>query len=168
MIRAMDAMLAAADICRQRAAGITAAECQLQRDLRWHQAARTKNRPAKIWHSHRSPPPSWVQVWVGFVRIPANVLPFFLLDCWSGRAGAVTALFVVITNVHIMWAATGMSRAMSMPHLLAWIPLEIALVLRAFGATGSLPPSSTEMALAIVWLIDSGISLVFDAIDSGR
>lgn len=126
-----------------------------------------KTRPALIWHSYRNLP-AWVQVWVGFVLIPANVLPFFLLDSWSGRAAAVAALFVVITNVPIMWAAAGMSRAMSMPHLLAWIPLEIALVLRIFGAAGSLPPSTTEMTLAIVLLIVNGISLLFDTIDSWR
>ena len=124
-------------------------------------------RSAKIWHSYRSLP-GWVQVWVGFVLIPVNVLPFFLLDTWSGRAGAMAALFVVVTNVPIMWAAAGMSRAMSLPHLLAWIPLEIALVLRIAGAAGSLPPSAVELALAIVLLLVNGISLVFDALDSWR
>lgn len=124
-------------------------------------------RSAEIWHSYRSLP-GWVQVWVGFVLIPANVLPFFLLDSWSGRAGAVAALFVVATNVPIMWTACGMSRAMSLPHLLAWIPLEIALALRVFGLAGNQPPSTTELALAIVLLLINGISLVFDVIDSWR
>lgn len=124
-------------------------------------------RLAKIWHSWRSLP-VWVQVWVGFVLIPVNVFPFFLLDSWSGRVGAAAALFVVATNVPIMWVAAGMSRAMSLPHLLAWIPLEIALVLRIAGAVGNLPPSTTELALAFVLLIVNGISLVFDAIDSWR
>lgn len=126
-----------------------------------------ETRSAQIWHSYRSLP-GWVQVWVGFVLIPANVLPFFLLDTWSGRAGAVAALLVVVTNVPIMWAAGGMSRAMSLPHLLAWIPLEIALALRVCAAVGSLPPSTVELALAIALLLVNGISLVFDAIDSWR
>lgn len=124
-------------------------------------------RLAKIWHSWRSLP-VWVQVWVGFVLIPVNVFPFFMLDSWSGRVGAVAALFVVVTNVPIMWAAAGMSRAMSLPHLLAWIPLEIALALRVAGAVGNLPPSTTELALAFALLIVNGISLAFDAIDSWR
>ena len=105
---------------------------------------------------------------MGFVLIPVNVLPFFLLDTWSGCAGAVAALFVVVTNVPIMWAAAGMSRAMSLPHLLAWVPLEIALALRVCGAAGSLPPSAVELALAIALLLVNGISLVFDTIDSWR
>lgn len=124
-------------------------------------------RLAKIWRSYRSLP-RWVQVWVGFVLIPVNVLPFLLLDTWSGRAGAAAALLVVATNVPIMWFAGGMSRAMSLPHLLAWIPLEIALTVRISGAAGSLPPSTAEMALAIVLLSINGISLAFDALDSWR
>lgn len=122
---------------------------------------------ARIWHSYRSLP-RWVQVWVGFVLIPVNVLPFLLLDTWSGRAGAAAALLVVATNVPIMWFAGGMSRAMSLPHLLAWVPLEIALALRVSGAAGSLTPSTAEMALAIVLLSINGISLAFDALDSWR
>ncbi len=124
-------------------------------------------RSIQIWHSYRSLP-SWVQIWVGFVLIPANVLPFFFLDTWSGRAGAMAALLVVATNVPIMWAAGGMSRAMSLPHLFAWIPLEIALALRISGAAGSLTLTTVELALAIVLLLVNGISLVFDAIDSWR
>lgn len=125
------------------------------------------HRLAKIWRSYRSLP-RWVQAWVGFVLIPVNVLPFFLLDTWSGRAGATAALLVVATNVPIMWFAGGMSRAMSLPHLLAWIPLEIALAVRISGAAGSLPPSTAEMALAIVLLSINGVSLAFDALDSWR
>ncbi len=125
------------------------------------------HRSAKIWRSYRSLP-RWVQVWVGFVLIPVNVLPFLLLDTWSGRAGAAAALFVVATNLPIMWLAGGMSRAMSLPHLLAWVPLEIALALRLSGAAGNLPPSTAEMALAIALLLVNGISLAFDALDSWR
>lgn len=124
-------------------------------------------RPARIWHSFRSLP-GWVQAWVGFILIPANVLPFFLLNSWSGRAAALAALFVVATNVPITWAASGMSRAMSLPHLLAWIPLEIVLALRLSGAFGAVPPTGAEIALAILLLIVNGVSLVFDLLDSWR
>ena len=126
-----------------------------------------KARFARIWHSFRSLP-GWVQAWVGFVLIPVNVLPFFLLGTWSGRAAALAALFVVVTNVLIMWGASGMRRVMSLPHLLAWIPLEIVLILHLSGAAGSLPSSPAETALAIVLLLVNGVSLVFDALDSWR
>lgn len=126
-----------------------------------------KARLARILHSFQSLP-GWVQVWVGFVLIPVNVLPFFFLGTWSGRAAAMAALFVVVTHVPIMWGASGMSRAMSLPHLLAWMPLEIALTLRLAGAAGGVPPSLAETTLAILLLLVNGISLVFDALDSWR
>lgn len=126
-----------------------------------------RTRLAQIWHSFRSLP-GWVQGWVGLILIPANVLPFFLLDSWSGRAAALAALFVVATNVPIMWVASGMSRAMSLPHLLAWIPLETALALRLSNLVGTVPPTSGEVALAVLLLIVNGVSLVFDMLDSWR
>lgn len=126
-----------------------------------------KARLARILHSFQSLP-GWVQVWVGFVLIPVNVLPFFFLGTWSGRAAAMAALFVVVTHVPIMWGASGMSRAMSLPHLPAWMPLEIALTLRLAGAAGGVPPSLAETTLAILLLLVNGISLVFDALDSWR
>lgn len=118
---------------------------------------------AQIWRSYRNLP-GWVQLWVGVVLIPVNVLPFLWLDSWTGKAGAAAALFVVITNVPIMWITGGMSRAMSIPHLLAWIPLEVMLALRVSGSALPTP----ELTLAILLLLVNGISLVFDALDSWR
>lgn len=126
-----------------------------------------KARLSSIWHSYRSLP-GWVQIWVGLILVPVNMLPFFFLDTWSGRAGALAAVVVVLTNAPIMWAAAGMSRAMSLPHLVAWIPLEIALILRLCGAAGAVPRSGSESLLIVLLLGVNGISLVFDAIDSWR
>lgn len=119
------------------------------------------------WQSFRSLP-TWVQIWVGLILAPANAAPFFLLDTWAGQAGAIAALFVVITNGPIMLAYRGMNRALSIPHLIAWIPLEVALLLRAFGLAGAGDPGGAEMALIIVLLIINGISLAFDTLDSWR
>lgn len=80
----------------------------------------------------------------------------------------MAALFVVLTNLPIMWAASGMSRAMSLPHLLAWIPLEITLFLRLSGALGVVPPTPGEVALAVLLLLVNGVSLGFDSLDAWR
>lgn len=142
---------------------LPATRWRLQHHYPWHQAERMRVRTAKIWQSYRSLP-GWVQIWVAVVLIPVNVLPFLWLDTWTGKAGAAAALFVVITNLPIMWIACGMSRAMSLPHLLAWIPLEIMLALRVFGTALSTP----ELTLALLLLFVNGVSLIFDALDSWR
>ena len=121
----------------------------------------------RSWQSFRSLP-VWVQIWVGLILVPVNIAPFFLLDTWAGQAGAIAALFVIITNGPIMLAYRGMNRALSIPHLIAWIPLEIALFLRALGMAGPGQPGSAEMALIVVLLIINGISLAFDTLDSWR
>ncbi|MDE2149329.1 MAG: hypothetical protein KGJ55_05735 [Gammaproteobacteria bacterium] len=125
----------------------------------------TAARLRRSWRSYRSLP-GWVQLWVGLVLVPANVLPFFFLDTWSGRAGAAAAVVVVATNLPIMWIAGGMTRAMSLPHLLAWIPLEIALLLRLQGHAGAV--GSPEARLALLLLTVNAVSLVFDVLDSWR
>jgi len=124
-------------------------------------------RLSQIWQSFRSLP-MWVQRWVGLLLVPANILPFLLLDTWSGRAGALAALVVVATNVPILWRARGMTRAMSIPHLLAWIPLEFALLARLAGMAGPASISALELALAVLLVVINGISLGFDIVDSWR
>lgn len=125
------------------------------------------NRLMQIWISYRSIP-LWVQIWVAGMLVPANALAFALLDTWGGQVAAWAAMFVVATNLPIMWWERGMSKLMSMPHLLAWIPLEVALVQRLAGRVGPVPLTGLEQAFLILLLIVNGISLVFDLMDSLR
>ena len=124
-------------------------------------------RLAGIWRSYRALP-TWVQVWVGLILVPANALAFAMLDTWAGRAAAVAALAVVATNVPIMWVERGMSRLMSVPHLLIWGPLQVLLLLRWAGQVGPEPLGSVEQGFVLVLLVVNGISLVFDTVDSWR
>lgn len=120
-----------------------------------------------IWHSYRSLP-LWVQVWVGGILVPVNAIGFWLLHTPTGQWAAWAALFVVATNVPIMWAERGMSKLMSVPHLIAWLPLQVALLARLAGQLGPMPLQPFEQPLILALLITNGISLVFDAIDSLR
>jgi hypothetical protein len=124
-------------------------------------------RNAEIWKSFRSLP-LWVQVWVAGILSPANAVPFFLLDTWLGAAAAIATGFVVATNLPIMVAARGMTRLMSVPHLFAWIPLQILIPLRLTGAIGGAPATGAEWWLGVILFVVNGISLVFDVIDSWR
>lgn len=116
-----------------------------------------------IWRSFTSLP-LWVQVWVALILVPSNALAFLMLDTLAGQWTALAALFVVITNLPIMFAYCGMNRAMSIPHLIAWVPLQIALALRLAGGV----PGTTETAFIVIILLINGLSLVFDTIDSVR
>ncbi len=118
-----------------------------------------------IWRSYRSLP-LWVQVWVGGILVPANAAAFALTNTPSGHWAAWAAAFVVATNVPIMWMEQGMSKLMSVPHLVAWIPLQVFLALRLTGAAGSAPLEQAEFVLALMLLVVNGISLAFDALDS--
>lgn len=126
-----------------------------------------KDALAAIWHSWRSLP-AWVQVWVALILVPVNAAAFFLLDTWLGVAAAIAAVVVVVTNGPIMWACRGMSRLMSVPHLFAWIPLQVLIPLRLAEVVGSGPPTGAEWVYGVILFVINGISLVFDAIDSWR
>lgn len=115
------------------------------------------------WRSFQSLP-LWVQIWVGGILIPVNAAAFFLLDYPSGQLTAWAALFVVATNIPIMLMESGMSKLMSLPHLLAWIPLQIALIARLADPAALLPAGEQVFVGAV--LLVNGVSLVFDAMDS--
>jgi hypothetical protein len=119
------------------------------------------------WQSFRSLP-TWVQIWVGLILVPVNVAPFIFLDTSTGQWAALAALFVLVTNGPIMLWYAGMNRALSLPHLVAWVPLEVALVLRVTGHAGPATLATPELVLAWVLLIVNGISIVFDVLDSWR
>jgi hypothetical protein len=121
----------------------------------------------EIWHSYRSLP-LWVQLWVGLILVPANALPFALLDHWAGRVAALAALAVVATNLPIMWVERGMSRLMAVPHLVIWGPLQAALLLRLAQRVGPVPFESHERLYVVLLLVVNGISLAFDALDTVR
>lgn len=109
--------------------------------------------------------PFWVRLWVAGILIPVNVLPFLMLDTETGRWAALAAVLVVVTNLPIMLIERGMSRLMSVPHLIAWIPLLVWLLLR-FAADP--PLAGYELALAITLAAVNGLSLLFDLLDSLR
>lgn len=123
-----------------------------------------KNRFLDAWASFRSLP-RWVQAWVGLCLVPVNLAPFFMLHTATGRAAALAMSLVIVTNVPILLWERGMSKRLSLPHLVAWGPLCLWLALRLGSAT---PMSEGETALAWALLAVNTISLAFDAIDSAK
>ena len=119
------------------------------------------------WMSFRALP-GWVQLWVGVVLVPVNAAAFLLLDLWTGRAVAAAATLVVLTNLPIMLVDGGMSKRMSIPHLLIWGQLEYVLVAHSLRWGGPTSVSALEWQFAMIILLVNGISLVFDALESWR
>ena len=122
---------------------------------------------SSVWHSWNSLP-VWVQIWVGGILVPANAAAFFMVYTPTGKAAAIAAIFVILTNIPIMLYEGGMSRLMAMPHLVAWIPLSVFIIIRFISFPNSSNMQTPELVFAVLLLIINGISLVFDAIDTIR
>ena len=116
------------------------------------------------WASFRALP-FWVQCWVGLCLVPVNLAPYAMLGTATGRAAALAMSAVILTNVPILLWERGMSRLLSIPHLVAWIPLCVWLIWRFSAGT---PMSPGEAALAWALLIVNSVSLAFDLIDSTK
>jgi hypothetical protein len=113
--------------------------------------------------------PLWVQIWVSLILVPINTVPFLFLGTPTGRWAAAASVFVAATNIPIMLIAGGMSRLMAMPHLLAWGPLVVMLLLRlANPQFGGEPFTVSEYALLWAILLVNSVSLCFDALDTWR
>lgn len=120
-----------------------------------------------IWQSFRSLP-LWVQVWVGLILFPANMASLLMLQTWAGVVAAWAFLFVCATNLPIMYIERGLGRLMAIPHLIAWIPLQVALALRLSGEVGGTAPVGLELGFIWMLLVINGISLAFDLVDTVR
>ena len=109
--------------------------------------------------------PRWVQLWMACVLVPVNLLPFLLLDTSTGRTAALATLVVMLGGLTIMLAERGLSRLMSVPHLVAWIPLVALLVIWLARAR---PMSPAETGLAVALVAVNSISLGFDIVEFVR
>lgn len=120
-----------------------------------------------VWRSFLTLP-RWVQVWVALILFPANMASLLFLDTWAGVAAAWAFAFVCLTNFPIMFIERGLGRLMAIPHLFAWIPLQVLLVMRLQGDVGGLPPEVREQTFILALLVINGISLIFDLLDTAR
>ncbi|MBT3140889.1 hypothetical protein DS909_16510 [Phaeobacter gallaeciensis] len=115
-----------------------------------------------IWNSFRRLP-VWVQIWVGQILMPVNLLPLAFLS--EPRAGLIASLAVggMVLNLPILLREQGLSKAMAIPHLLLWIPLVVVLF-RQLRDGGDMGP--TYITVLAVLLVVDAISLAFDFVDA--
>jgi len=75
---------------------------------------------------------------------------------------------VLVTNGPLLWMYRGMNKILSIPHLIAWAPLEIYLLMLLTDSGFRAEAGDVELGLAVLLLTINGISLVFDVIDSAK
>jgi hypothetical protein len=116
----------------------------------------------EIWHSYRALP-LWVQIWVAFILVPANLAGVAFLDQPGAGLVATLAIGGMIPNALLILAERGFSRAMSLSHLAFWIPLVIYLWL-LLGQAGPYSDGYLLYMRVLLWV--NLTSLVFDVKDS--
>ena len=108
-----------------------------------------------IWKSFGALP-LWVKIWMVLVLGPVNMASIFFLDEPQGVLIAILAYGGMILNLPIIWVEKGMSKMMSLPHVLVWTPLMFVLW-PLLGAP-----------YATILFVVNLISLVFDYVDSWK
>jgi len=121
-------------------------------------------RLSRIWHSARALP-LWVQAWV-LILIAVNTASFFMTDTPTGQWTAIAWIIVIVANTVISLISAGITRAMSLPHVI-WLPLVGWLIWRLW-LGGAPAPTGTEATYAVIVTIVNAISLVFDTVDSWK
>lgn len=121
-----------------------------------------------IWASYRRLP-FWVQAWVAFLLAPLNLWSLTFVGEPAGLIVAVLAVGGMALNLPIIARDRGMSKAMSLPHLVLWTPLWIvALSTLVRGLTDRVELSSGYQWYLVLLLAVDGVSLVFDAVDGWK
>ena len=120
---------------------------------------------SEIWASFRRLP-GWVQVWVALILMPVNLLPLYFWAKGEPFWGLIAILSVggMALNLPILLMERGLSKAMSLPHVLLWTPLVIVLAQAVF--TGGDGPSDVQDIALIVLLVVDLVSLTFDYPDA--
>ncbi|MCP5088142.1 MAG: hypothetical protein GY952_15225 [Rhodobacteraceae bacterium] len=116
-----------------------------------------------IWNSFRSLP-IWVQIWVGIILVPVNMLALAFLSAPGGILIASLAVGGMAPNALLMLWERGLSKAMAFPHLVIWTPLLFVVGLMLIGA--ELTPGY-RWFLMVLFATDA-VSLAFDYPDALR
>ncbi|GAD64989.1 MULTISPECIES: hypothetical protein [Pseudomonadaceae] len=118
----------------------------------------------QLWLSFRRLP-LWVQVWMALVLVPVNLLSFLVLEYQAAQMVALAAVLALGSNMLLLYRYAGFSRAMALPHLVVWGPLQILLLMRVLQTPA--PDAGEVMFIGLVLLVN-GISLIFDLLDTWR
>jgi len=113
----------------------------------------------EIWDSFRATP-TWVQIWIMLVLGPINMASMFFINEPMGMLIAFLANIGMLLNIPVMIYDRGVSKLMSIPHLLPWTALVILIIFYRPEATGLYDTFLSTL------LIINLISLAFDYVDA--
>jgi len=118
-----------------------------------------KNVFVEIWSSFRAMP-GWVQIWMVFLLMPINMASIFFINESMGILVAFLANIAMIMNIPVMFYDRGMSKLMSIPHLIPWTALVLLIIFYR--------PEATGLYNTFLWvlLVVNLISLAFDYVDA--
>jgi len=113
----------------------------------------------EIWNSFRATP-GWVQVWMVFLLVPINMASMCFINEPKGMLIAFLANIGMLLNIPVMIYDRGVSKLMSIPHLLPWTGLVLLIIFNR--------PEATGLYDTFLWalLIINLISLAFDYVDA--
>lgn len=105
----------------------------------------------------------WIR-WLGFV----NLIPaLFLLKHTQARYVLGAILFIMVTNLSMMFlAGSGLVKALSIPHLFVWVPLVVYLAHQF--RSGKIQVGSIVGVWLFAVMVTDFISTVFDFRDSAE
>ena len=115
----------------------------------------------EIWQSFWRLP-GWVLLWVVVVLGPVNFASLLFLNQPLGAWVAGLSLLGVLPNAVLLFVERGVSRIMTLPHLVAWPPL-LGLIVWLLGGDAPLAPVYRTYLWCL--LVANAISLAFDAVD---
>lgn len=115
----------------------------------------------QIWRSFRALP-LWVQIWVGAILVPVNLLAALFWQEQGGLLVAILAIGGMTPNLFIMIGERGLSKMMALPHLFIWTPLVIILAMMLDKGM----PGGLFQTFVVLLLVTDVISLAFDYPDA--
>lgn len=104
--------------------------------------------------------PVWVLIWVMAWLLPVNIASLFFMSEPLGLWVAVLASLGYLLNLPILMKYRGFTPVMAVPHVLAWVPLIILILVMRPEGTG------LYGAFLITLVITNIISLAFDIPDT--
>lgn len=107
--------------------------------------------------------PLWVRVWTFIILAPVNLASIFFLDNPCATLIAILAVSGILLNMIPMFIYRGFTDAMTISHVVLWIPLVAILLFELFIFDSIL--SAEHFTFLLLLLICDVISLAFDIPD---